>query len=226
MDVYEGYVTSRADPENLGRVKACIPGLIEPESPMWIWPVGVPGGGHAHRGHFEPPAVGANVLVMFVDGDLVRPRFLAGPWGSPGGSPDTPTNAGVDGDDRQNAVTEDAEWRIERDSRSATTGYRVVARGSQLAVELDGVGDVVRLARAAAAQAVIRGTAYQAAMAALLSALKTNIETAGTELGSAGVALEPISTAAATALGAAATALGTSGLTSASAYLSDKVYVP
>ena len=34
--MYVGYVTHRNDPEKLGRVRVCIPGVLEPHS-AWAW---------------------------------------------------------------------------------------------------------------------------------------------------------------------------------------------
>ena len=36
--LFIGYVTHRRDPEQLGRVRVCIPGLLEPHS-AWAWPL-------------------------------------------------------------------------------------------------------------------------------------------------------------------------------------------
>ena len=44
LGLYVGYVTHRRDPERLGRVRVCIPGVLEPHS-AWAWPLGTAGGG-------------------------------------------------------------------------------------------------------------------------------------------------------------------------------------
>lgn len=139
--LYEGAVTRRDDPEGLGRVKVVIEGLVEPETPNWAEPLGVIGGGFAQRGTFEPPAVGANVAVLFKHGEIDHPRYLVGSWGAPQGVSDVPTNAEVEGEDRQNAVTEDEEWRIERDSRQAEKRFTVTHRTTDLELSLDAVSD-------------------------------------------------------------------------------------
>ena len=203
--LYEGEVTRRDDPDGLGRVKVLIPGVVEPETPNWAWPAGAPGGGSAQRGTFEPPAVGANVLVLFKLGERDYPYYMTGPWGEPAGTSDVPTNAEVEGADRQNAVTEDEEWRVERDSRSGGAKYLVRHKGSSLAVLLDADADKVFLVREAAGQAIVRGTEYRAAevgyQGGLYTALKVfsaalkaattlaNVITAGTILDGALAAL-------------------------------------
>jgi hypothetical protein len=86
-----GYVTDCADPEGLGRVRVCIPGLIEPES-AWAWPLGTSGGGSAGRGIFAVPEVNAQVAVFFERGDVERPYYLCGHWGrgeAPANNPST-----------------------------------------------------------------------------------------------------------------------------------------
>ena len=44
LGMYVGYVTHRRDPDRLGRVRVCIPGVVEPHS-AWAWPLGTAGGG-------------------------------------------------------------------------------------------------------------------------------------------------------------------------------------
>lgn len=124
--LYEGECTRRDDPDGLGRIRIRIPGMVEPETPQWVEPIGGKCGGFAQRGEYDPPPVGANVAVMFVLGDPDEPRYLVGPWGDPGGVSDVPTGAALgsppEQDDRQASVVEDGEWLITRDSRTALSG--------------------------------------------------------------------------------------------------------
>ena len=62
--LYEGEVTRRDDPDGLGRIKVRIPGVVEPETPSWAFPIGSQGGGWAQHGSWEPPPIGANVNVV------------------------------------------------------------------------------------------------------------------------------------------------------------------
>jgi len=89
--IYEGYVTSNRDTEALGRVKVNVPGVLEPESD-WIRPMAT-FGGSAQRGIWAVPKVNANVLVVFKNGEPEFPRYVAGPWGRPGGVSDVPLQA-------------------------------------------------------------------------------------------------------------------------------------
>jgi uncharacterized protein involved in type VI secretion and phage assembly len=88
-----GYVTDRNDPEELGRVQVCVPGLLEPHS-GWAWPLGTSGGGSKNRGFFAIPEVNAEVAVWFNQGDLNGDLFyLPAHWGKPGGESEVPAEA-------------------------------------------------------------------------------------------------------------------------------------
>jgi hypothetical protein len=93
LGMHIGYVTERDDPEQLGRVRVCIPGLIEPAS-AWAWPLGTGGGGAKDRGLFAVPAHGAEVAVFFNQGDAqAAPFYLCAHWGKPGGDSEVPQEA-------------------------------------------------------------------------------------------------------------------------------------
>jgi hypothetical protein len=218
-----GFVTRRDDPDGLGRVKVLIPGLFEPETPNWAEPLGAPGGGSAQRGTFDPPAVDATVAVFFHRGDPDRPFYLVGPWGAPQGVSDAPTGAEVEGDDRGQAVTEDPEWLLQRDSRTASPvkRWRVRHKSSGLEVVLEG-DDHLRLVRQSASQALVRGTEYRLAEANLLSSLLTALQVFAT---ACGLSIDAVIVAAAGALSASITPLQADTLaTDATAYLSTKAF--
>ena len=219
--LYEGEVTRRDDPDGLGRVKVLLPGIVEPETPNWAWPMAAPGGGSAQRGTFEPPAVGSTVMVMFKLGDRDYPYYLTGPWGEPSGVSDIPTNAEVEGADRQNAVTEDEEWRIERDSRSSGTKYLIRHKNSSVAVLIDAAADKVYLTRENATQGLVRGTEYRTAETTYIGGLHAALITLAQALGLA--AGWPAVVAAGEALELALNAIPeTNFRTSSSAYVSTK----
>ena len=161
--LYLGEVTRRDDPDGLGRVRCLIPGVIEPET-RWAFPMGAPGAGTAQRGTFEPPAVGSNVMVQFLLGDPDHPYYQTGPWGDPGGVSDVPTNAEVEGDDRQNAVTECEEWRVERDSREAEKKLTITHRTTDLEITLEAKSgtDIVTVRTHGGQKIELKGTAQQA----------------------------------------------------------------
>lgn len=87
-----GYVAQRDDPEGLGRVRVCIPGLHEPHGP-WAWPLGSVGGGQRDRGFFAVPELGAEVAVFFREGDPTCPHYLSAHWGIVEGRSEVPAEA-------------------------------------------------------------------------------------------------------------------------------------
>jgi len=80
--LYSGVVVERADPRKLGRVRVQIPGLIDDKS-AWAWPLAMPGAGGYRLGFKIIPKVGAEVAVLFMQGDIDRPYYFAGNWGAP-----------------------------------------------------------------------------------------------------------------------------------------------
>ncbi|MBI3184812.1 MAG: hypothetical protein HYZ28_21960 [Myxococcales bacterium] len=87
--LYIGEVADREDPESLGRVRVRIPGLVEPAS-NWAFPLGTVGGGSDRRGLFSVPEKGAEVGVLFHQGDVDHPYYLCGHWGKPDGQAEVP----------------------------------------------------------------------------------------------------------------------------------------
>jgi uncharacterized protein involved in type VI secretion and phage assembly len=89
LGLYMGVVVDRDDPERLGRVRVRIPGLVEPAS-AWAFPLGTVGGGSEGRGFFAVPELGADVGVLFHQGDVDHPFYLAGHWGRRDGRDEVP----------------------------------------------------------------------------------------------------------------------------------------
>lgn len=85
---YNAVVVDNADPKKLGRVRFRIPGLIEPAG-AFAFPLGI-GGGAPQRGFYDPPDVGADIGVLFMQGDLEQPYYLGGHWGEPDSGIETP----------------------------------------------------------------------------------------------------------------------------------------
>ncbi len=112
LGMYLGYVTQREDPEQLGRVRVCIPGVLEPES-AWAWPLGTSGGGSRNRGLFAVPEKGAEVAVFFNQGNVDAPHYLAAQWGKPGGESELPEEAQKTPPDNRVLATET--FRVELD---------------------------------------------------------------------------------------------------------------
>lgn len=90
VQLYEGVVYDNRDPLRIGRVRVTVPGLLEPYS-NWALPVGGVGGGDVDSGFWQVPSVGANVSILFREGDPDHPRFFSGSWGAPAGSPESPS---------------------------------------------------------------------------------------------------------------------------------------
>ena len=125
LGLYVGYVTNRDDPEQLGRVRVCIPGVLEPES-AWAWPLGTAGGGSKDRGLFAVPEVGAEVGVFFNQGNVESPYFLAAHWGKPGGDSEVPEEARRSPPDNRVLATQT--FRIELDESAGARKLKLTNR--------------------------------------------------------------------------------------------------
>jgi len=112
LGLYVGYVTRRDDPEQLGRVRICVPGVLEPES-AWALPLGTAGGGSKDTGLFAVPEEGAEVGAFFNQGNVDAPYYLAGHWGKPGGESEVPAEA--QREHPSNRVLSTKTFRIELD---------------------------------------------------------------------------------------------------------------
>ncbi len=123
--MYVGYVTDRKDPEGLGRVRVCIPGVLEPNS-AWAWPLGTCGGGMKDRGFFAVPEEGAEVAVFFNQGDVDAPYYLSAQWGKPGGESEVPEEAQKDPPD--NRVLATPTFRIELDESEGEKKLKLTNR--------------------------------------------------------------------------------------------------
>ncbi len=79
--LYEGYVVDRDDPDGDGRVRVCVPGIIDERS-AWARPRG---GGSKFWGFVAVPPKDADVLVQFINGDIDRPTYEPFDFGTKGG---------------------------------------------------------------------------------------------------------------------------------------------
>jgi hypothetical protein len=83
--VYEGTVIETEDPSGKWRVRLSIPGIADKSA--WAKPFGTLGGGGPQRGGWVVPDVGADVYVVFLNGDPERPLYApAGFSDAPDGS--------------------------------------------------------------------------------------------------------------------------------------------
>lgn len=125
LGMYVGYVTHRRDPDRLGRVRVCIPGVVEPHS-AWAWPLGTAGGGFKDRGLFAVPEEGAEVAVFFNQGDVDAPYYLSAHWGKPDGESEVPEEAQQDPPD--NRVLATPTFRVELDESEDTRRLKLTNR--------------------------------------------------------------------------------------------------
>lgn len=138
--VYEGVVVDNADPLKIGRVKVRVPGLIEPSS-GWARPLGMAGGGEDGVGFYSVPQTNAEVGVLFVQGDPDQVRYLAGPWGAPGGSGQAPSKVrDVAAEDAPKVrVWETETYVIVLDEREAHRGLEIRDKLSGDGISFDGL---------------------------------------------------------------------------------------
>jgi hypothetical protein len=140
--MYLGYVTNRQDPERLGRVRVCVPGLLEPES-EWAWPLGTVGGGAKDRGAFFVPAEGAECALFFAAGDIDHPFYLAAHYGKPEGASEVPEEAQVDPPDVQVIAT--PTFRIVLDERPGHRALKLVNKKTGDQIVLDAEVNTIEL---------------------------------------------------------------------------------
>jgi uncharacterized protein involved in type VI secretion and phage assembly len=144
---YEGTVADNADPLRLGRVRVRIPGVCEPAS-AWALPFGGAGAGSKQRGFYDPPDVGADVLVFFIAGDVDRPRYTPGHWGAPGGAAETPGSAadeGSPGEAVKIKAYETDRYKVEFDHRVGKTRMVFLDKTSGDMIEFDGVARAITI---------------------------------------------------------------------------------
>lgn len=147
LGLYIGSVVDRDDPEQLGRVRVRVPGLLEPAS-AWAFPLGTSGGGSKDRGLFAVPEVGAEVGLLFHQGDIDQPYYLAGHWGKPGGKSEVPKEAQREKPTNRVLATET--FRIELDEEPGSRALRITNLKTQDVIELDAESNAVRIKGTAA----------------------------------------------------------------------------
>lgn len=137
--VYEGVVIDIADPLNLRRIRANIPGVCSDTG--WARPRTMGGGGPQRGGHVLPEK-GHTVFVQFVNGESSKAIYEAASWGLPAAGPEMPTDilaAGSSG--TQVSSLEFARGniavRFTVDERQGHRSWRVVA------AQKDGTGETV-----------------------------------------------------------------------------------
>lgn len=168
--LYLGQVVDRADPERLGRVRVRVPGLLEPAS-AWAFPLGTVGGGSDRRGFFAVPELGAEVGVLFHQGDPDHPFYLAAHWGRPDDSTELPEPARdlSPAETPQVRAFETARFLLVFDDRAGHEALVIRDKRSGDQIELDGasMGITIKATSALILKAdglvSIEGTAVQIA---------------------------------------------------------------
>ena len=87
-------VTNNEDPQGRHRVKTEVFGIVKETA--WAEPL-TSGGGSSARGGHMVPAIGSDVVVWFLGGDIDRPVYMASYWGVTDSGPEAPltiANAG------------------------------------------------------------------------------------------------------------------------------------
>lgn len=131
---YRGFVVNNADPEKVGRVTCRVPGLIEPES-GWAWPMAM-GGGSPQNGSWDVPKIGANIYVLFHQGDVDEPHYMHGWYGR--GMPSDPVSGASASDaankikcfetDRHLVVLDGADGKVIIKDKESSTGVIVIEK--------------------------------------------------------------------------------------------------
>jgi len=142
LGLYVGYVTDRNDDAQLGRVRVCIPGVIEPES-AWAWPLGTVGGGSKDRGFFAVPEKFAEVAVFFNQGKEDAPYYLPAHWGKPGGESEVPAEAQRNPPDNRVFATE--HFRIELNETAKRRKLKLTNKKTGDALTFDAEDNTVTL---------------------------------------------------------------------------------
>jgi uncharacterized protein involved in type VI secretion and phage assembly len=90
---YRGFVVDNADPENRGRLRVRVPGVLGDDVVSgWAMPC-APYGGGPDLGFFFIPEVDAGVWVEFETGNLDYPVWVGTFWAKPGGASELPKPA-------------------------------------------------------------------------------------------------------------------------------------
>lgn len=138
LGLFVGYVVEREDPKGLGRVRACIPGVVEPKT-TWAMPLGGGGGGSKDRGDFAVPRQGAEVAVFFNQGDIDAPYYMAAQWGAG----EVPEEAQKSPPDNRVLATET--FRVEMDETANGRRLRLTNRKTGDHLEFDAEANTVTL---------------------------------------------------------------------------------
>jgi phage baseplate assembly protein gpV len=125
LGLYNGVVTSNADPLKIGRVRVRVPGLIVESD--WAFPLALSRGENV--GFWQIPKVGADVGVWFLAGDHDRVFYVPGHCIAPRGQSKAPTTIQA-ADVTPDAAAQISVWETEDhvivlDGRPGAQGFEV-----------------------------------------------------------------------------------------------------
>lgn len=135
---YRGFVHRNDDPNDLGRIQAIVPRLFDDKTPTgWASPC-TPYAG-PDQGLYAVPDLGSAVWIEFEEGDLSRPIWSGGWWGSP--SPDDVNVPGATAPSHTGARSEVPQHLLDDPPRGtgevAVPGVRILKSASGHHIVLD-----------------------------------------------------------------------------------------
>lgn len=134
---YRGLVIDNQDPEQLGRLKVCVPSVLGVDIVTgWAMPC-VPLGGAADQGVLFIPEVDAGVWIEFEEGDLEFPVWVGTYWSKPDGESELPKPNDPDGVE-QDGVQDPPTRKIIKTLAGHTIQFED-AEGEELIIIVDGV---------------------------------------------------------------------------------------
>lgn len=151
---YRGLVSDNMDPLKMGRIQAIVPELLGGIATGWATPCAPVGGIRA--GFYSIPMVGSGVWIEFEAGDVSRPIWVGGYWGS-SEAPNVPpssespqptqkiwrsdTGLTVAMDDAQNVVTITDGLGLNKISMDVTSGTVTISGLARVVLDAPKVQD-------------------------------------------------------------------------------------
>jgi hypothetical protein len=135
-ELYEGPVVDNKDPKKLGRVKVSIPGVADPTG--WAFPLGWAGAGAKKLGAWQPPPIGAEVGVLFKQGEPDQPRYIGGYPGT-GEAPDEVEESSVEEATQIPYLFNGKRWKFIMDERPGKARIAIEDKKTGDKYEIDGV---------------------------------------------------------------------------------------
>lgn len=143
LSMHVGVVVSNKDPLKMGRCRIRIPGVYPDGGGPWALPLGWPAAGSAQRGYYGPPPEGADVGVLFNQGDPDAPYYISA---NPGQA-ETPSevSSSSEEDATKVQVFETDRWRVILDNRTGQELLSLRDKTTDDVIEIDGVNFGIRI---------------------------------------------------------------------------------